>query len=432
MRGVDWRKKIKNSVEHFHETAGMDVLQLAQLIRNHKINILVDWDGYSHNGIRPTGLFPIQPAPVQVVHQEYIGTMGAPYFQYQVSDIKTSPEDMWPFHTEKFIMMPHTFFVNSFSYQSPDLVPTPEVLPLERQPSHNGCGGAPAEFVYCNFNKHLKFDPKTFKGWLQTLQSIKGSVLCLLEFPAESKPNLVKFIKNVDPKLISRVRFQPFMNNPYDNQRRVVDMCHAVLDTPIYNGHTTSMEALFGGVPVVSRSDYKDMSALVGTSALKTLNIPELIANSTEEYQRISKRLGTDSIFFQDIRKRLIASTKCTKESPLNPLWDLKRYVKALENGYAQIWDKWLYENKIENVFALDTQNDSSFYCPWIKDIEDRSNSRNPKKKRRIDKRKKRKRKKGKKRRKRKAHKNKRGRKRGSERAERDDDNDVIVDGTEL
>ena len=387
MRGVDWRQKIKDSVEHFHETAGMDVLQLANLIRSHGIHILIDWDGYSHNGIRPTGLFPIQPAPLQVVHQEYIGTMGAPYFQYQVSDPTASPEEMHPHHSEKFILMPHTFFVNSFAYQAPHLVRTPQVLPRKRQPAYNGCGGAPASFVYCNFNKHLKFDPVTFRGWLQTLQDTQGSILCLLEFPAESKPNLVKFIKSANPKLLARVRFQPFMNNPYDNFRRVVDMCNAVLDTPIYNGHTTSMEALYGGVPVVARSDFKDMSALVGASALKTLGIPELVAKNFQEYQVISARLASEPAFFNETRSKLIASTACSKSSSLNPLWDLRRYVASLEDGYKQIWDNWLLRNgKIEHVFARDygppTTTAGNIVCP----LHDHPQSDSKKVKRRTSK----------------------------------------------
>lgn len=69
MRGVDWRRKVAASVEHFHEVQGMDVFQLHKLIRAHGIHILLNWDGYSNNGVRPTGLFAMQPAPIQIAHQ---------------------------------------------------------------------------------------------------------------------------------------------------------------------------------------------------------------------------------------------------------------------------------------------------------------------------------------------------------------------------
>ena len=384
MRGVDWRKKMKDSVEFFHETAGLDVLQLSKLIRSHGIHILVDWDGYSHNGIRPTGLFPIQSAPIQVVHQEYIGTMGASFFQYQVSDPVASPPEMRQYHTEKLILMPHTFFVNSFAYQEPHLERPPEIIPTSKQPAVFGCGGPPASFVYCNFNKHLKFDPDTFRAWLKVLKNVDRSVLCLLEFPAESKENIVDFVESFDSDLSSRVRFLPFLANPYDNYRRVVDSCNAVLDTPIYNGHTTSMEALYGGVPVITRSDRSDMSALVGASALQTLGLTELIASDLSHYQTVAERIGKNLSFFSNVRGRLVASTSCSKARSINPLWDLRRYVRNLENGFKQVWEKWLFEGKFETVFAQDIggREAAGVVCPSSsKDPSSRSSRKKKKEK---------------------------------------------------
>lgn len=69
MRGVDWRSKIRNGVEHFHETHTMDTGQLFRLIRQHDIHILINWDGYSNAGIRAAGIFALSPAPIQINHQ---------------------------------------------------------------------------------------------------------------------------------------------------------------------------------------------------------------------------------------------------------------------------------------------------------------------------------------------------------------------------
>lgn len=119
MRGIDWRKKVHDGVEFFHEVQGMKVDRLAELIRSHNIHILLNWDGYSNNGVRATGLFPLQAAPVQVAHQEYIGTMGADYIQYLIADEVAIPPRFAHHYTEKFIYMPHSFLANSFSYQRP-------------------------------------------------------------------------------------------------------------------------------------------------------------------------------------------------------------------------------------------------------------------------------------------------------------------------
>ena len=91
MKGVDWRKKIRNSVEHFHDTSSMSVNQTASLIRSLGIHILLNWDGYSNEGVRVSGLFPLQSAPIQVAHQEYIGTMGADYIQYLITGYSATP-----------------------------------------------------------------------------------------------------------------------------------------------------------------------------------------------------------------------------------------------------------------------------------------------------------------------------------------------------
>jgi protein O-GlcNAc transferase len=79
MKGVDWRKKIKNAN------------QTASLIRSLGIHILLNWDGYSNEGVRVAGLFPLQSAPLQVAHQEYIGTMGADYIQYLITGQNDRP-----------------------------------------------------------------------------------------------------------------------------------------------------------------------------------------------------------------------------------------------------------------------------------------------------------------------------------------------------
>jgi protein O-GlcNAc transferase len=184
--------------------------------------------------------------------------MGAPYIQYIFTDNVTSPLHFEKYYSEKFIYLPDSFLANSFAYQ-PEISPPRPLLDPDDTPQVNGCGGAAANFVYCSFNKHLKFDPHTFRNWLKVLEAVDGSVLCLLEYPVESKANLRTFVTQHNKTLAKRVRFQPFLLNPYDNQRRVVSMCNAVLDTKVYNGHTTSVDALWGGVPVVTLSTGVDM-----------------------------------------------------------------------------------------------------------------------------------------------------------------------------
>jgi predicted O-linked N-acetylglucosamine transferase (SPINDLY family) len=94
----------------------------------------------------------------------------------------------------------------------------------------------------------LKFEPEVFTQWLQVLQGVKGSVLCLLENPAESKEHILSFVSHYDATLKNRVLFLPFVANPYDNQNRISKQCSVVLDCRLYNGHTTTTDALWAGI----------------------------------------------------------------------------------------------------------------------------------------------------------------------------------------
>jgi protein O-GlcNAc transferase len=350
MGGVDWRTKVRNTVEFFHDMSGVNVLQLANKIKADGIHILLNWDGYSNNGVRPAGLFPMQTAPIQIAHQEYIGTMGADFIQYMISDIVTTPVRLQHLYTEKFIYLPHCFLATSMPHLTPQITPPTIKRKPGSDPKALGCGGEPATFVFCNFNKHLKFSPQVFQDWLQVLQEVDGSVLCLLENPTDSVKNLRAFIDAYDSRLTSRVRFLPFIPSPFENQHRTRDMCHVVLDTPVYNGHTTAADALWGGVPIVVYGNGQDMGGRVGHSLLTTLDIPDLIARSQEEFVDIAIKLGNNESFFRRIRNRLIHT--CYQSNPRNPLWDLATYVQNLETGFEKVWSNFLLGKKPRNIYV--------------------------------------------------------------------------------
>lgn len=323
MKGVDWRKKVSSSVEYFHDVSGLDVMQLARLIHSQGIHILLDWDGYSNAGGRATGLFPLQSAPLQLGHQEYIGTMGADFIQYIVTDKTASPPELEHLYSEKFIWMPHSFHANSMPHMGPEMKRPVKKLSKRDLPQVNGCGGAKASFVYCNFNKHMKFTPRVFRSWLRILQTVDESVLCLLEYPKDSRVHISNFIMEFDRDLLDRVRYLPFVGSPYDNQRRHTQMCSAVLDTEVYNGHTTAVDALWAGIPLVTRSDGTDMAARVGFSLLRAVGMEQIVAKSEMEYEQLAVRLGSDRQYYKKVRAQLVAA--CLAERPRNPYWDLQR-----------------------------------------------------------------------------------------------------------
>jgi protein O-GlcNAc transferase len=204
--------------------------------------------------------------------------------------------------------------------------PLGDTLSLERQN---------VSFVYCNFNKFLKNNPETMQSWIQILHNVPNSILCLLENPKEAVANLRKFIYEVtsvdassggstNSNINDRIHFLPWEKNPYDHQQRSYSLCNAMLDSYPYNGHTTAQDALYAGVPIITRSDGDDMSSRVTTSANVVLGLEELNAyNGIEEYESIAIRLGTNETWFKSIRATLI--TSCLQRNPMHQYWDVPR-----------------------------------------------------------------------------------------------------------
>jgi hypothetical protein len=130
------------------------------------------------------------------------------------------------------------------------------------------------------------------------------------------------------------IKWEP---NPFDHQRRNGDFCNAVLDSYPYSGHTTAQDALYAGVPIVTRSDGVEMASRVNTAANVVLGLGELNAvGGLVEYRDIAIRLGTDRSFFGEMRERLLDT--CLKRDPMHPYWDVERYVPDFEVLLMMAW----------------------------------------------------------------------------------------------
>ena len=379
MRDVDWRQRVIDTVDYFHDVREYqnDHIGLARYIYNLEIQILIEWDGYARQGERAAGLLALRPAPIQILHQEFLMTSGAQYFDYIVTDEIVSPLRLEGLYTEKFLYLPNHFFSKGHAVQREVRPPTLEYVSREKgapfqlgvgTPQENAClkdddGNTEVSFVYCNFNKFLKNNPETMKSWIRVLEEVPNSILCLLENPKEGVSNLRKFVSevtnnNVDnnfdgPDLNDRIHFLEWEKNPYDHQQRSHSLCNVMLDSFPYNGHTTAQDALYAGVPIVTRSDGDDMSSRVSTSANAVLGLEELNANNgSTEYENIAIRLGTDASWFNSIRTKLINT--CLQKNPMHPYWDVPRYVENFQLGLEIIWNNFLDGKDIDHVHVIE------------------------------------------------------------------------------
>jgi len=244
MKGADWRDRVRKNADKFHDCRDMkkDHIKAAQFIHSQGIHILIEWDGFARQGERAQGLFGLRPAPVQILHQEYLGTSGALHTDYLFSDQVTSPIYTQHLYTEKLIYLPNHFFSKGHALQAEVHQPSYEYKKRSVHgryelgtgtPRENRCLSAMREsqsdvsFVFCNFNKLLKANPETIRSWIRILTRVPNSMLCLLENPKMAIPYVRRFIyeaaisENADGDEINdRINFLEWERSPFDHQVR--------------------------------------------------------------------------------------------------------------------------------------------------------------------------------------------------------------------
>lgn len=201
--------------------------------------------------------------------------------------------------------------------------------------------GLPEEaIVYCNFNQLYKIDPATLQMWVNILKAVPNSILWLLKFPAVGETN----IQNTAQALglgPNRILFSNVAAKEEHVRRgQLADVC---LDTPLCNGHTTSMDVLWTGTPVVTLPG-ETLASRVAASQLATLGCPELIARTHKEYQDLAIQLGTDREYLKAMRAKV---WQARSESPL---FNVQMYASGLEQLYKVMWERYVNNLTVTHI----------------------------------------------------------------------------------
>lgn len=201
--------------------------------------------------------------------------------------------------------------------------------------------GLPEEAViYCNFNQLYKIDPATLQMWVNIMKRVPKSVLWLLRFPVVGEPNVIAHAQQMGlPQ--SRIIFSNVA--PKEEHVRRGQLADVCLDTPLCNGHTTGMDVLWAGTPMVTLPG-ETLASRVAASQLTTLGCPELIAKTRRDYEEISVRLGTDKEFLKAMR------AKVWRARTESPLFNTKIYATELEILFYKMWDRFIGGNKPDHI----------------------------------------------------------------------------------
>jgi predicted O-linked N-acetylglucosamine transferase (SPINDLY family) len=306
--------RFRAGADHWIPISQLDDATAARRIAADGIQILVDVNGYTQEG--RTKLVALRPAPVIVNWLGYPGTMGSPYHHYIIADDWIIPKGAELYYSEKVLRLP--------CYQPNDRqrVVSPAV------PTRAEAGLPDDTMVYCCFNATHKITRFTFERWLSILRQVPDSVLWLLGAPETTCQRLRDYAgeHGIAPR---RLVFARKLVNPHHLARyRLADL---FLDTVPYGAHTTSSDALWMGVPVLTLSGRSFASRVCG-SLVRAAGLPELVCTTAEAYVERAVALGQDREALQRYRDRLEAG----RDSCV--LFDMPLLVRRLEHLYASVW----------------------------------------------------------------------------------------------
>jgi len=307
-----YRRRIEAGCDRFTVLSETSDLQAAQRIHADGIDVLIDLGGYTT--YTRTRIPALRPAPVQAHWLGYLGTMGADFLPFILTDETVLPEARAAHYSETRVYLPDTF------------VPT-AAMPVADTPSTRAEVGLPeGAFVFASFNTHHKIDPACFGAWMRILERVPESVLWLYQGGTEAaRANLRAAAGNlgIDPE---RLVFAPRLPMAENLARhRLADL---FLDTFEYNAGATAVNALALGLPVLTKPGGRYLSRM-GASLNRAAGLPDLVCDTAEAYEAAAVRLATEPRALADIRRRL-ADARTTPA----PLFDTPRFARSLEAAF--------------------------------------------------------------------------------------------------
>jgi predicted O-linked N-acetylglucosamine transferase (SPINDLY family) len=309
--GGAMRARLTAAFDRFIDVRSKSDREVALLLRQMEIDIAVDLKGYTREG-RP-GILAHRPAPLQINYLGYPGTQARTTWITSLPTGNVIPEEHKAHYSEKIIYLPHTYQVNDARRAI-----------AAHTPTRAECGLPEAGFVFCCFNNAYKITPEVFSVWMRLLRRIPGSVLWLLEAGSRTADNLRREagLRDVAPE---RLVFAPRMKlEEHLARHKIADL---FLDTLPYNAHTTASDALWAGLPVLTCTGAA-FSGRVASGLLHAIGLPELIAESLDEYEERALELACQSSRMAVLRDKLARNRLAC------PLFDTALFARHLESAY--------------------------------------------------------------------------------------------------
>lgn len=317
--------RLRNLTDHWCDISQINDDDLAEKIQEDGIDILVDLAGHTGNNRLLT--FLRKPAPVQVTYLGYPNTTGSNRIDYRLTDSWADPAGLTDaYYSEELIRLPRCFLCYKPALTAPQVSELPAKI-INR-------------VTFGSFNNLPKITPEVIALWSQILHSVPNSRIILKIRWFDDEKNRERYltmfaengIKNNQVKLIGLIPDSSHHLAFYGN----IDIG---LDPFPYHGTTTTCEALWMGVPVISLAGNTHASR-VGVSLLSTVGMPELIATTKEEYVSKAVNLAGDLNKLSELRSQM------RERVASSPLCDAVSHTKVIEETYRKFWEKYCFQKQ--------------------------------------------------------------------------------------
>jgi len=321
------RPKMAKAFDHFIEINGKNDIDVVKLARELELDIAVDLAGITSEA--RLGIFVNRAAPVQVNFLGFTGTIGTNCHDYIIADPIVIPEGFEDYYTEKVARLPCMMPYDTRHNIS------------DKKPARAEAGLPPQGFIFCSFNQCFKFTPEIFDSWMRILKQVPGSCLWL----SRQRDSAMENFKNqatargVDA---SRIIFAPRVGSMIDHLARL-QCADLFLDTFPYNAHTSAVDSLWAGVPLITRMGESFASRLAG-SLITSLGLADLIVPDVAAYEALAVDLATHPEKVAALKQRLAQSRRGST------VFNQAIYTKNFENTLTQMHERYHADLSPDNL----------------------------------------------------------------------------------
>ena len=313
-------RSIKNSINKNYDIYGMNDIETINLIRDNKIDILIDLMGLTSD--QKIKILKNRAAPIQIVWCGFCNTTGIEEVDYIISDPNLIYNSELDLYREKIIFMPKIWNCHTG---------------LEIERNFNDSPFLNNNMVtFGSFNNFGKINSSVVETWSKIIKKVKNSKLIL----KSSRPRVTEILseKFQNQGVLNSVKFMTTTTN-FEDHMQLYKKIDIALDTFPYNGVTTSFEAIWMGVPVITMKGY-NFNSRCGESINKNINMEYLIAENEIDYVAKAKELSDNKEKLLDIRKKIF------NQATSSPLFDTKSFSNDFFKSLATVYNKYLQDLK--------------------------------------------------------------------------------------